>query len=287
MFSSDLVNSDADIHSVAKSVVAERFGENKVVRKDMLGSFIKNGLTQEEAGSETLLQIIAGSDTTATAIRATLLHLMSSPSAYVALRDEIDAAIAAGKISSPVADAESRMLPYLQAVIKEGLRIWPPVTGLMSKTVPKCGDTLGGIFVPGGTEVGYCAWGLQRIRSIYGEDADVFRPERWLEADQHRLKEMEKTVELVFVYGKWQCPGKNVAAIELNKVFVEVSRLVSSDGASANGVIVIQKIRFLASKSVESMEDLQRRNSHPVGFIRARDEEDLGRTPSIVLMDGF
>jgi cytochrome P450 len=204
-------------------VVAERFGENKVVRKDMLGSFIKNGLTQEEAGSETLLQIIAGSDTTATAIRATLLHLISTPSAYTSLRDEIDAAIALGNISSPVKDTEGRKLPYLQAVIKEGLRIWPPVTGLMSKTVPKGGDTLGGVFVPGGTEVGYCAWGLQRIKSIYGEDADIFRPERWLDADVDRVKEMERTVDLVFVYGKWQCPGKSVAAIELNKVFVEVS----------------------------------------------------------------
>ncbi|KAL3425365.1 benzoate 4-monooxygenase cytochrome p450 [Phlyctema vagabunda] len=210
--------------SVAKSVVAERFGENKVERKDMLGSFIRNGLTQEEAGSETLLQIIAGSDTTATAIRATLLHLMSTPSAYNALQAEIDNGILAGNISSPATDAEGRRLPFLQAVIKEGLRIWPPVTGLMSKTVPKGGDILNGVFVPGGTEVGYCAWGLQRIKSIYGEDADVFRPERWLDPDPDRVREMEKTVELVFVYGKWQCPGKSVAAIELNKVFIELFR---------------------------------------------------------------
>lgn len=209
--------------AVAKSVVAQRFGPEKQVHRDMLGSFINHGLTQEEAGSEILLQIIAGSDTTATAMRATLLHLIGNPTAYKSLQREIDQGIAAGSISSPIKDSEARKLPYLQAVIKEGLRIWPPVTGLMSKTVPPGGDILNGVFVPGGTEVGYCAWGLQRIKSIYGEDADMFRPERWLECDADKLKEMNRNVELVFVYGKWQCPGKDVAAIELNKVFVEVS----------------------------------------------------------------
>lgn len=215
---------------VAKTLVAERFGPEKKVRKDMLGSFIKHGLTQEEAGSEALLQIVAGSDTTATAIRATLLHIISSPKAHRALQAEIDAGIASGAISSPIKDSEARKLPYLQACIKEGLRIWPPVTGVMTKTVPEGGDTLDGYFVPGGTEVGYNAWGLQRIKSIYGDDVSMFRPERWLEAGPDQLKEMTRTVELVFVYGKWQCPGKDVAAIELNKVFVEVSYVLDCYG---------------------------------------------------------
>jgi hypothetical protein len=43
---------------VAKEVVAERFGPNKKVQKDMLGSFIAHGLKQEEAGSESLLQML-------------------------------------------------------------------------------------------------------------------------------------------------------------------------------------------------------------------------------------
>jgi cytochrome P450 len=208
---------------VAKEVVAERFGPNKKVHKDMLGSFVAHGLTQEEAASETLLQVIAGSDTTATAIRATMLHLICNPLAYAALQFEIDEAILQGKISSPISDAQGRNLPYLQAVIKEGLRIFPPVTGLMLKEVPKGGDALNGFFVPGGSEIGYCALGLQRSKQTYGDDADLFRPERWLEAEPEKLKEMNATVNLVFVYGKWECPGKSVAAIELNKIFVEAS----------------------------------------------------------------
>jgi cytochrome P450 len=99
---------------------------------------------------------LAGSDTTATATRSTMLYLMTSPHVYSTLEREIDTAIKQNTISSPITNAEGQKLPYLQAVIKEGLRIYPPVTGLMLKEVPKGGDILNGIFVPGGAEIGYC-----------------------------------------------------------------------------------------------------------------------------------
>lgn len=149
-----------------------------------------------------------------------MLHLMTSPRVLAKLRTEI----ASSPRTTPViSDAEARAMPYLQAVVKEGLRIYPPVTGLMSKDVPPAGDTFKGTFIPGGTRIGYCAWGIFRDKEIWGDDADEFRPERWLEASPEKLKELESTLELVFSYGKWQCLGRSVALIELNKVFVEVS----------------------------------------------------------------
>lgn len=96
----------------------------------------------------------------------------------------------------------------------------------MSKSVPPGGDTVNGIFIPEGTKIGYCAWGVFRNKDVWGEDSYAFRPERWLEAKGEKLREMESTMELVFGYGRWQCLGKNVAMIELNKVFIEVSELL-------------------------------------------------------------
>ena len=58
---------------------------------------------------------------------------------------------------------------------------------------------------------------------VWGEDAKLFRPERWLEGNLEEIKRKEIDVEMVFGYGKYQCLGKNVAYLELNKVFVEVS----------------------------------------------------------------
>jgi cytochrome P450 len=149
----------------------------------------------------------------------TFLYLITNPRILSKLRAEYSSAL----VSSPIQEAEARKLPYLQAIIKEGLRIWPPVVGLMSKEVPAGGDTINGDFVPGGTSIGYCAFGIFRDKKIFGEDADVFRPERWIEGEPARIKEQEQTLELIFAHGKYQCLGKNIALMELNKVFVEVS----------------------------------------------------------------
>jgi cytochrome P450 len=164
---------------------------------------------------------MAGSDTTATAIRSTFLYLIMHPRVVSKLRAEMES----NSISLPIQDAEARQLPYLQAVIKEGLRIFPPVVGLMSKEVPPQGDMINGLFVPGGTKIGFGAYGIYRNKTIWGQDADIFRPERWLEVSPEKLKEMESTLEIVFSYGKYQCLGKNLAMMELNKIFVEVSVL--------------------------------------------------------------
>lgn len=208
---------------VAKQVVSERFSSDKPDEKqDMIGAFIRHGVSARQIEAEIPLQIMAGSDTTATCIRGTLLHLITSVPILAKLRAEIDAAEAEGRISNPISNAEAKELPYLQAVIKEGLRMRAPFTGLVSKKVPPGGDTLNGQYVPGGTEIATNAYYLQRNAKIYGEDVEVFRPERWLEADAAKRQEMERTVDLVFGYGRWGCLGKQVAFIELNKTFVEV-----------------------------------------------------------------
>jgi cytochrome P450 len=212
--------------NVARKAVAERFAPESKPQSDMMGSFVRHGLTPEEASSEALLQIIAGSDTSASTIRAVMLHLLANASAYRRLQVEIDSGIAVGTISSPITDAEARRLPYLQAVIKEGLRILPPATGGSFKAVPAGGDILAGKFIPAGTQIGSSYLSIQHSTATFGPDAELFRPERWLEAseDPARLAHMTSTVDLLFHYGKYKCLGQNVALMEFNKVFVELLR---------------------------------------------------------------
>lgn len=191
----------------------------------MLGSFIRHGLDQAEASRESLLNVVAGSDTTATTIRVMMLNLLSNPVAYRKLQKEIDDGIRLGNISSPITDAEARKLPYLQAAIKEGLRIKAPAAGPLFKVVPPEGDVIDGKFIPGGTQIGTSPFGIYQSKTTFGEDASLFRPERWLEADAATAAEMASVVDLVFSVGKYQCLGKPVAFMELNKIFVEVSSI--------------------------------------------------------------
>ena len=155
-------------------------------------------------------------------MRATLLHIISNPVIYAKLQREIDAAESNTRISNPVQDLEAKNLPYLQACIKEGLRIFPPITQLRERVTPSGGDTIDGRFIPGGTFIGINARGAQRNQDVYGSDADVFRPERWLRADQEKLKEMEMVHSLIFSYGNSKCLGIPIAMMNLNKIFVQV-----------------------------------------------------------------
>ncbi len=163
----------------------------------------------------------AGSDTTATSMRATLLAIISNPCVYSKLQREIDNAASSGAISSPIKDAEARKLPFLQACIMEGLRCFPPTDQLRERVTPPEGDKFKEYFIPGGVFIGLNAWGLQ-LDPVYGSDPDVFRPERWLIDDQERLSEMRRVHELIFGYGDTRCLGIPIAAMNLNKIFVEV-----------------------------------------------------------------
>ncbi|KAK8136220.1 cytochrome p450 domain-containing protein [Apiospora sp. TS-2023a] len=63
-----------------------------------------------------------------------------------------------------------------------------------------------------------------RGKSIYGDDADTFRPERWLEADAEKLKGMEETSRIIWGGpGRWECLGEKTARIMLDEVFFEES----------------------------------------------------------------
>jgi len=170
---------------------------------------------------------MAGSDTTANAIRLTLLALLTTPSALSRLQSEITYAISHNLISSPISNGEALSLPYLQAVIYEGIRLYPPTNSTFDKQVPPGGTTLHNYYLPEGTQLANNTIHMMHSTETFGPDADVFRPERWVEmaeSDPVRYKEWIGIVDLIFGYGKYLCLGKALAMMELNKIFVEVSR---------------------------------------------------------------
>jgi cytochrome P450 len=180
-------------------------------------------MSRRQCEIEVLLQLIAGTDATSNAIQSTMLALVSNPKAYRRLQQEIDDGIAAGNISSPITSAQGRALPYLQAVVYESLRLYPPGFGNLPKVVPPKGDTLNGVFVPGGTLIAVNVPAIMRHVPTFGEDVDLFVPERFTEASPEKRRDMERVSDLIFGHGRYMCAGQPVAKMELNKIFVEVS----------------------------------------------------------------
>ncbi|KEF62905.1 uncharacterized protein A1O9_00879 [Exophiala aquamarina CBS 119918] len=163
----------------------------------------------------------AGSDTTAISLSAALFYLYANPEKISKLRHEIETGSAEGRISNPVTFQEAQNMPFLQAVIKETLRLHPAVGTILARDVPRGGAQLGGYYFPEGAEVGCNAWVLHYNKDIYGPDAEVYRPERWLEADKSSLKD---SMMFAFGAGSRTCIGKNISLLEMTKLLPQIVR---------------------------------------------------------------
>ncbi|KAH8780172.1 BcABA1, cytochrome P450 monooxygenase [Diaporthe sp. PMI_573] len=207
------------------SITHQRYAKPETqLRNDMLGSWIHHGLTQQESEAEGMLSLIAGSETTASVMRITLLSLISSPPVYNKLKDAVREALKSGTITEPISYATAKEIPYLRAVVYEGMRMRPGATGTFSKVVPPQGEVVQGKFIPGGTVIAMNVPAILRSTETFGSDAHLFRPERWLEASEARLDEMERQLDMMFGSGRWMCAGKPIALMELFKTFFELFR---------------------------------------------------------------
>lgn len=145
--------------------------------------------------------IAAGSDTTGATLSAAIYYMTHTPNVVKTLREEINRLSAEGRCSDPITFAEAQQMPYLQAIIKETLRMHSATGMIMSRLVPAEGLKSDGYFFPAGTVVGVNPWVLHRDTNIFGADAANFRPERWL-GPKEQVKVMDK-----FMYSV--CPNSS------------------------------------------------------------------------------
>lgn len=118
---------------------------------------------------------------------------------------------------------EGSRMTYFQACIKECLRYHPALGQILPRLVPEGGTTVCGHYLPAGTTVGCNAFTVHRDKELYGEDADQFNPERWIDGDPEKIRKME-TLNFWFGAGPRVCIGKNIAMLELTKFIPEFFR---------------------------------------------------------------
>ncbi|PQE30301.1 cytochrome P450 protein [Rutstroemia sp. NJR-2017a WRK4] len=176
----------------------------------------------------------AGSETTAISLSAVFYYLLKNERCMERLLQELDEKAREGyfedKETGLVSWTESQGLPYLDACIKEAFRLHPAPGLPLERVVPEQGMEIAGEWVKGGTIVGCNAWVIHHRREIFGEDVDVYRPDRWLveegkdrEAEEKRIKEMNGTM-LHFGMGARTCIGKNISLLEIYKLVPSMLR---------------------------------------------------------------
>ncbi|KAK3374301.1 cytochrome P450 [Lasiosphaeria ovina] len=184
--------------------------------------------------SYTMLLILAGADTSANLLAAAMY--MALKHGHVWARLAADVRALACDPALPVPYAAARTLPYLDAVLRETMRLHPVVGMPLERRVPAGGLALPNAdplkMIPPGTAVGVNAYVLGRNPSLWGADADVFRPERWLDAEaaakesedaRARLLRQLAAVDFVFGAGARICLGKHLALVEMFKVLATLA----------------------------------------------------------------
>ncbi|CDU25978.1 related to Benzoate 4-monooxygenase [Sporisorium scitamineum] len=199
-------------------------------RPDMLTKFMeaRDPDTKEKYSMKQVLfsassVMSAGSDTTATSLTIFFGYLLDNPTCYAKLREEINEAVESGNLATPVKYAKGSQLEYLQACIKEALRLSPPISMDLPRYVPQGGAIIGNNPhpIPTGTTVGISPYVLHRNTQAFGADAEIFRPERWLEGGEEGRKAMER-FNMTFGGGSRACIGKNISLMELSKIIPEI-----------------------------------------------------------------
>lgn len=140
----------------------------------------------------------AGSDSTASTMQSFFFHVLSDKGVYEKIQEEFAQATADATIPSSgnIAWNEAQNLHYFQACLKEAMRVRPAVGLNITRVVPPEGAELDGQFFPGGVVVAVNGWVLHRDKATFGQDADVFRPERWL-TDVEEARKMERAMAQV------------------------------------------------------------------------------------------
>jgi cytochrome P450 len=142
--------------------------------------------------------------------------MLKHPAALAKLLQEIDS-IFPDRNVIPSWDVVSTQLPYLDACIKETFRIHPSTGFMMERIVPAGGALIDGSFVPEGTIVCCSSWVIHRHKPTYGDDIEVFRPERWLEAGAAQRKNMEQFL-CPFGFESRLCLGREIGLFEVFKI---------------------------------------------------------------------
>jgi len=196
-------------------------------RGDLLSMFLKakedrpDFFHDDRVLSMAVSMAFAGSETTAISLAAVFYYLLRTPRCLQLLLEEIESAVSShtfeDRPSGLVTWAESQKLPYLDACVKEAFRLHPAVGLTLERVVPAQGAEICGEHIAGGTIVGCNPWVIHRRRDIFGEDAEAFRPERWIEADKEGRKDMEGCM-FHFGMGSRTCIGKNISLLEIYKL---------------------------------------------------------------------
>ncbi|XP_068640457.1 cytochrome P450 76T24-like [Aristolochia californica] len=201
------------LHDVFEKEIQDREVSRSTSKYRRRNDFLDALLDQKEDGAELsrielkslfLDLFVAGSDTSSDTLEWAMAELLLNPEAMARARSELDEIIGEGK---QVEESDVCRLPYLQAIVKETLRLHPPAPFLIPQKA-ECDVEIFGYTIPKHTKVIVNAWAIARDSEIWA-DPTCFKPERFLRS---KVDYRGQHFELIpFGAGRRICPGPLLA----------------------------------------------------------------------------
>ncbi|KAF9885994.1 hypothetical protein FE257_012172 [Aspergillus nanangensis] len=199
--------------------VDKRVSQEKISKPDIWGLVMNQKetlrISREEMYANSQVFMVAGTETTATALSGLTYQLLMNPAKLELITREVRDTF------EHDGDIDLIALPqmkYLNACIEEGLRMYPPVPVGLPRVTPQEGMVICDEYVPGNTTVSVAQWATYRSPKNF-KRADEFLPERWTDA---AFASDNKFAFQPFSYGPRNCLGKNLAYHEMRLILAKV-----------------------------------------------------------------
>ena len=174
-------------------------------------------MNDKQLRDEVVTLFLAGHETTALALTYTLRLLATHPEKYGRMLDEVDGVLA-GRAPT---QADAERLPFTSAIVREGLRLYPPVWSMARHS--RRDLELAGVPIRANMQVILSQWVVQRDARWFREP-ERFRPERWL-GDE--CADLPRFAYFPFGGGPRVCIGQHFALLELVLVLARLSQTVT------------------------------------------------------------
>ncbi|OJZ92917.1 hypothetical protein ASPFODRAFT_178342 [Aspergillus luchuensis CBS 106.47] len=164
------------------------------------------GLSKDEVISNAPFFMLAGTETSSSALCGLVAHILKMPDVLQRLTEEVRSSISDPEFISM---RNAHDLVYLDACIKETLRRYPPIPEIMPRVTCPQGAFIAGKWVPGGTRV-YVSLFSSMNSGTYFEEPTKFVPDRWLKRSGLYLNDKTDAFQ-PFSKGKKACIGQDMA----------------------------------------------------------------------------
>lgn len=205
-------------HQKLTSENVQRRIDKKVDYTDLASNLInpKYNLERYEIDGNCAVLIVAGSETTTTALSATMYYLTQNPEAKAKVIKEVRSSFSSAEEITAIS---VNQLKYLPACFNEAMRKLPPAPAVFTRRVPREGAYIAGNWIPGGTHVGMCHFATNNS-SLNFKDPEKYTPERWLGDPEY--EDDARAAMQVFSVGPRNCIGQNLARLELRLLLSRV-----------------------------------------------------------------